>query len=121
MESENSRKTGAISSRFSRRNLLRGAAALSGASAASNAVGQQATAAPFGTVWAYVGTYTGSPGAFASNGMGIYLGALNLFTGRFSIPETGRPGFARFRKHAGHVEPVDARDRCDRQAPVCRK
>lgn len=85
MDSKDTLKPGAISNRFSRRNLLKGATLLTAASAASDAVGQQVTAAPFGTVWAYIGTYTGNPGAFASNGMGIYLGALNLFMGRFSI------------------------------------
>lgn len=86
MESNDIPKLTAIRNRFSRRNVLQGAAALSAASASSTAFGQQQpTGAPFGTVWVYIGTYTGAPGAFGRNGMGIYLGALNIFSGRLEI------------------------------------
>ena len=87
MESNNSPVSGAISNRFSRRNLFKGAAALGAASVVPAALGQGPTGAPFGTVWVYIGTYTGTnpPSAFANNGMGIYLGALNLSNGQLNI------------------------------------
>ena len=85
MESNESPKSGAIQNRFSRRNLLKGAAAFSAVSAVQPAFGQGPTGAPSGTVWVYIGTYTGNPGAFANNGMGIYLGQLNLTTGQLDI------------------------------------
>ena len=91
MESNDSLKPGAIRNRFSRRNLLKGAAAVSAASTAPAAFAQQPSGASFGTALVYIGTYTGSPGAFASNGMGIYLGAFNMFTGRLDIIKLAAP------------------------------
>ena len=90
---------------FSRRDLLKGAVALTAAASVPAALALQPTGAPPGTVWLYIGTYTGSPGAFASNGMGIYLCELNLSTGMLTglrlvgpampaagiIPSTGSP------------------------------
>jgi 6-phosphogluconolactonase (cycloisomerase 2 family) len=62
-----------------------GAAALTTVANVPKALGQQVTGAPHGTVWLYISTYTGNPGAFASNGMGIYLCELNLSTGKLTV------------------------------------
>jgi 6-phosphogluconolactonase (cycloisomerase 2 family) len=91
MESAKNKKLGDFESMFSRRDLLKGAGALTAAASVPGAFGPQATAAPLttgaplGTVWLYIGTYTGAPGAFGSNGMGIYLCELNLVTGNLSV------------------------------------
>jgi 6-phosphogluconolactonase (cycloisomerase 2 family) len=86
MQSTKDRKLGGLQSTFSRRDLLKGAAALTAAASVPEAAfGQQATGAPFGTVWLYIGTYTGAPGAFGSNGMGIYLCELDLSTGALTV------------------------------------
>jgi 6-phosphogluconolactonase (cycloisomerase 2 family) len=85
MESTKDTKPGGLQSTFSRRNFLMGAAALTVAARLPEAFGEQPTGAPPGTVWLYVGTYTGSPGAFASNGNGIYLCELNLSTGKLTV------------------------------------
>src|SRR6516165_12766840 len=85
MQSTEDRKLGGLQSTFSRRDLIKGAAALTAAAGVPEAFGQQATGAPFGTVWLYIGTYTGTPGAFGSNGMGIYLCELNLSTGALTV------------------------------------
>jgi 6-phosphogluconolactonase (cycloisomerase 2 family) len=86
MQSTKDGKLGGWQSTFSRRDLLKGAAALTAAASVPEAAfGQQATGAPFGTVWLYIGTYTGAPGAFGSNGMGIYLCELDLSTGALTV------------------------------------
>ena len=85
MERTRDTKLDSLQSTFSRRNLLKGAAALTAAAVVPEAFGQQPTGAPSGTVWLYIGTYTGAPGAFASNGMGIYLCELNLSTGKLTV------------------------------------
>jgi len=86
MQSTKDRKLGSLQNTFSRRDLLKGAAALTAAASVPEAAfGQQATGAPFGTVWLYIGTYTGAPGAFGSNGMGIYLCELDLSTGALTV------------------------------------
>ena len=85
MESRKNRKLDGLQSTFTRRDLLMGAAALTAVASVPKAFGQQPTGAPPGTVWLYIGTYTGSPGAFASNGMGIYLCELNLSTGKLTV------------------------------------
>ena len=86
MQSTKDGKLGGLQSTLSRRDLLKGAAALTAAASVPEAAfGQQATGAPFGTVWLYIGTYTGAPGAFGSNGMGIYLCELNLSTGALTV------------------------------------
>ena len=58
MESTKDTKLGGLQSTFSRRNLLKGAAALAAAASVPEAFGQQPTGAPRGTVWLYIGTYT---------------------------------------------------------------
>jgi 6-phosphogluconolactonase len=84
-------RLGDLQTALSRRDLLKGAGALTAAASASEAFGLEPTAAPFttgapfGTVWLYIGTYTGAPGAFASNGNGIYLCELNLSTGKLTV------------------------------------
>lgn len=70
--------------RFSRRDLLRGATALTAAATVPAALGLP-TGAPFGTVWLYIGTYTGSPGPRARSGKGIYLCELHLSTGKLTV------------------------------------
>jgi len=69
---------------FSRRTLLKGAAALTAAAIVPDAFGQQPTGAPSGTVWLYISTYTGASGG-GGNGSGIYLCELNLSTGKLTV------------------------------------
>jgi 6-phosphogluconolactonase len=85
METTKDTKLGGWQSTFSRRTFLKSAAALAAAASASNAFGQPPTGAPAGTVWLYIGTYTGAPGPRGRSGMGIYLCALNLFTGELTV------------------------------------
>src|SRR5215510_12525225 len=71
-------------SAFSRRTFLKSAAALAAIGSAPSAFGQPPTGAPSGTVWLYIGTYTGAPGS-GGNGQGIYLCELNLSTGKLTV------------------------------------
>ena len=88
MESAKDARLRGLQSTFSRRDLLKGAAALVAAASVPASVpaafGQQATGAPPGTVWLYIGTYTGAPGA-GGNGKGIYLCELDLSTGELTV------------------------------------
>lgn len=84
MQSTKDKKPGSLQGMLSRRNLLMGAGTLAGALSVREAFGQQSTGAPFGTVWLYIGTYTGNIGG-GGNGQGIYLCELDLFTGRLTI------------------------------------
>jgi len=84
MKSTKDTKLGGLQSTFSRRDLLKGAAALTAAASVPQAFGQQPTGAPRGTVWLYIGTYTGAPGS-GGNGQGIYLCQLNLSTGQLTV------------------------------------
>jgi len=84
-------KLGAWQSTFSRRTFLTGAAALAAAASAPKAFGQPPTGAPAGTVWLYIGTYTGAPGPRGRSGMGIYLCALNLSTGELTVERLVAP------------------------------
>ena len=84
MESTKDTKFGGMPSTFSRRHLLQGAAALAAAASVPEAYGQPSTGAPSGTVWLYIGTYTGAVGG-GGNGEGIYLCELNLFTGKLTV------------------------------------
>jgi len=83
MESIKGTKRVGLQSTLSRRNLLKSAAALAAAASVPEAFGQPATGAPRGTVWLYIGTYTGNPGG--GNGEGIYLCELNLSTGKLTV------------------------------------
>jgi 6-phosphogluconolactonase (cycloisomerase 2 family) len=78
------RKLGGLQSTFTRRDLLKGAMALTAAATVPKVFGQQPTGAPSGTVWLYIGTYTGAPGS-GGNGNGIYLCELNLSTGELTV------------------------------------
>src|SRR5690242_15477345 len=91
MESTKDTKLGGLQSTFSRRNLLKGAAGLAAAASVPEAFGQQPTGAPFGTVWLYIGTYTGNPTSTYGRGMGIYLCSLNLVTGKLTIVKLVAP------------------------------
>ena len=84
MEPTKRTNLGTLQSTFSRRDLLKGAAALTAAASMPEAFGQQPTGAPHGTVWLYIGTYTGAPGA-GGNGEGIYLCQLDLSTGKLTV------------------------------------
>ena len=77
MERKN-RKLGALQSTFTRRDLLKGATALTAAASVPQAYGEQPTGARSGTVWLYISTYT-------PNGKGIYLCELNLSTGELAV------------------------------------
>jgi len=86
MESTKDTKLGGLQSTFSRRNLLKGTVALTAAASVPEAFGQQPTGAPRGTVWLYIGTYTGvASGGSGGNGEGIYLCQLNLSTGMLTV------------------------------------
>ena len=85
MEATQDMKPGGLQSMFSRRNFLKGAAALSAAASMPRIFGQQRTGAPFGTVWLYIGTYTGNPASIYGRGQGIYLCELNLSTGKLTV------------------------------------
>ena len=78
-------KLGGWQSTVSRRTFLTGAAALAAVARAPKAFAQPSTGAPAGTVWLYIGTYTGAPGPRGRSGLGIYLCALNLFTGELTV------------------------------------
>src|SRR5215469_1976712 len=84
MESTKNTKPGGFESSFSRRDFLTGAAALTAVASVPEAFGQQPTGAPPGTVWLYIGTYTGNPGG-GGNGNGIYLCSLNLSSGELTV------------------------------------
>ena len=91
MESTDTKLAG-LQSTFSRRNLLKGAAALAAAASAPEAFGQQPTGAPRGTVWLYIGTYTPPPAGSGGNGAGIYLCQLNLSNGNLNVLRLVAPG-----------------------------
>jgi 6-phosphogluconolactonase (cycloisomerase 2 family) len=82
---------GGWQSAFSRRTFLKSAAALAAVASAREAFGQPSTGAPPGTVWLYIGTYTGAPGPRGRSGLGIYLCALNLFTGELTVVRLAAP------------------------------
>ena len=84
MESTRDTKLKGSPGTFSRRALLKGAAALTAAASWPEAFGQSPTGAPFGTVWLYISTYTGNPGG-GGDGQGIYLCELNLSSGKLTV------------------------------------
>jgi 6-phosphogluconolactonase len=97
MESTQGTRLGGWQRTFSRRDLLKATAALVAAASVPQAFGhvpeafgQPPTGAPPGTVWLYIGTYTGAPGA-GGNGEGIYLCALDLSTGELSVERLVAP------------------------------
>jgi 6-phosphogluconolactonase len=85
MERTKDTKLGGWQGTFSRRTFLTSAAALAAAASAPKAFGPPPTGAPAGTVWLYIGTYTGAPGPRGRSGLGIYLCALNPFTGELTV------------------------------------
>jgi 6-phosphogluconolactonase len=91
MESRDARRRRDPSEALSRRSFLKGAAALTAAASVPEAFGQEPTGAPAGTVWLYIGTYTGAPGPRGRSGLGIYLCALNLFTGELTVERLVAP------------------------------
>ena len=84
-------KPDAWQSTLSRRIFLQGAGALAAAASVAEASDRPRTGAPFGTVWLYIGTYTGAPGPRGRSGMGIYLCELNLFTGKLTVEKLVAP------------------------------
>src|SRR5260370_31321467 len=84
MDSTKDTKFGGLQSTFTRRDLFKGAGALTAAASLPQAFGQQPTGAPSGTFWLYIGTYTGAPGS-GGNGQGIYLCELDLSTGKLTV------------------------------------
>jgi len=70
---------------LSRRSFIKGATALAAAASVPEVFGQQPTGTPAGTVWLYIGTYTGAPGPRGRSGEGIYLCSLDLSTGELTV------------------------------------
>src|SRR5262245_49390116 len=108
MESTNDTNTklGGLQSTFSRRNLLRGAAALTAAASVPEAFGQQPTGAPSKTVWLYIGTYTNvASGGSGGNGGGIYLCELNLSNGNLKVLRLVAPGLPATATNASTASP----------------
>ncbi len=117
MESAKDTKPGGLQSTFSRRNLLKGAAALTAAASMPEAFGQQPTGAPSGTVWLYIGTYTGAPGS-GGNGAGDLLMRAQSFHGEVNRPEARSSGFAG-RRERTHPQRVHLRLLSIRRARTC--
>ena len=104
MKSTKDTKLGGLQSTFSRRDLLKGAATLTAAASVPQVFGQQPTGAPRGTVWLYIGTYTGAPGS-GGNGQGIYLCALNLSTGELTVVRLVAPALPATGMNASTASP----------------
>ena len=95
---------------FTRRRLLKGAAALTAASSVA-VEAQDITADPPTTrIFAYVGTYTGAIGN-GGNGEGIYLFAMNPSTGHLSlnkvVSEISSPSWIAFDPSRTHLYAVN--------------
>ncbi len=106
MESTKDTKLGDLQSTFSRRNLLKGAAAVAAAASVPEAFGQQSTGAPRGTVWLYIGTYTNvASGGSGGNGEGIYLCELNLSKGNLTVLRLAAPGLPATAMNASTASP----------------
>src|SRR5579871_1237096 len=84
MESTKDTKLSGLRRTFSRRALLKGGAALAAGASVPETFAQPPTGAPSGTVWLYIGTYTGNP-VGGGNGQGIYLCSLNLSSGELTV------------------------------------
>ena len=122
MESTKDTKPGGLQSTFSRRNFLKGAAALAAAASVPEAFGQQPTGAPSGTVWLYIGTYTGAPAIQRmADGKGIYLCELNLSTGKLTVLRLVAPALPATGTTASTASPSTIALDPDADAPVCRK
>lgn len=105
MESTKDTKLGSLQSTLSRRNLLKGATALATTAATlPEAYSQSRTGAPSGTVWLYIGTYTGAVGS-GGNGEGIYLCELNLFTGKLTVLRLVAPALPAMGANASTANP----------------
>jgi len=91
MESTKDTEDDSLQTTFTRRTLLKGVAACAFAAVLPKTFGQQPTGAPSGTVWLYIGTYTGAPGPRGRNGQGIYLCALNLSSGKITVVKLAAP------------------------------
>jgi 6-phosphogluconolactonase len=88
-----STKFDGIQNSFSRRDLMKGAAAFAAAASMPGALAQQPTGAPPRTVWLYIGTYTNAArGGSGGNGEGIYLCELSLETGKLTVLRVVAPG-----------------------------
>jgi 6-phosphogluconolactonase (cycloisomerase 2 family) len=85
METTKDTRLGGWQSTFSRRTFLTAAAALSTAASRPKHSDRPSTGAPHGTAWLYISTYTGAPGPRGRSGQGIYLCALDLFTGELTV------------------------------------
>ncbi|MEO8131520.1 MAG: beta-propeller fold lactonase family protein [Bryobacteraceae bacterium] len=93
-------------SKFSRRNLLKGAATAAAAASVPVAFGQQPTGAPRGTVWLYIGTYTDvASGGSGGNGQGIYLCELDLKSGKLTVLSVAAPGLPATAMNASTASP----------------
>jgi len=104
MKSTKETNPGSLQSTFSRRNLLKGAAALASAASVPQTFGQQPTGAPNRTVWLYIGTYTGAVGA-GGNGEGIYLCELSLSTGKLTVLRVVAPALPASGSNASTASP----------------
>jgi 6-phosphogluconolactonase len=85
MEATKVEKLVGLQNTVSRRDLLKGVMAVAIAASVPEVFGQQPTGAPAGTVWLYIGTYTGAPGPRGRSGQGIYLYSLDLSTGQLTL------------------------------------
>jgi 6-phosphogluconolactonase len=92
MDPINETKLDGLQGTFSRRNLLKGATAVTAAASMPEAFGQPPAGARFGKAWLYISTYTGTnPGPRRANGKGIYLCALDLSNGKLSVEKLVAP------------------------------
>ena len=105
MESIKDAKLGGLEGTFSRRNFLKGAAAVAAAASVPKAFGQQPTGAPRGTVWLYISTYTGR--RERGNGGNLLMRAQS-FHGEFRRLEARSSGFAGEWNEPLHSESVYA-------------
>ena len=105
---------------LSRRSFIKGAAALAAAASVPEAFGQQPTGALPGTVWLYIGTYTGDPASIDGNGEGIYLCELNLSTGKLTVLRLVAPVLPAMGTTPSTASPSTL-DLNPAGTPVCRK
>ena len=106
MESTKDTRLGGLQSPFSRRNLLKGAAALAAAASVPEAFGQPPTGAPSGTVWLYIGTYTGNARIHLWERHGDLLMRAQSFHGEVNRPEARSSSFAGDGNDSIHSESI---------------